>query len=197
MSGNLSTKSWSAKLLARWKYLLSFRKSDWELDDYPVIVRKQEGAGDSFGDEVRFTSPACVARVVNWTGLDGFGGTREEALADLHERFVKACARRSAKPRPGTHVPIEFASQDRIAARQALADEFVRDVLGVEDAWLSDQSCLWHFTLGGSLDEYYAKIMLLYGVDVRDVPDGNIAMILDRISAVDRRAKPPSQDSAS
>ena len=183
MSRNLSTKNWSAKLLAGWKYLLSFRKSDWELDDYPIIVRSQDDAGAGFGDDVRFTVPAYVARVVNWTALDGSGSTRAEALADLGKRFKEACARRSSKPRPGTHVPIEFASQERITARQALADEFVRDVLGVEDVWLSDQSCLWHFTLGRSLDEYYAKIMLLYGVDVRDLPDGNIAEILDRIAA--------------
>ncbi|MFZ0336633.1 MAG: hypothetical protein WAL45_01255, partial [Terracidiphilus sp.] len=182
-----------AKLLARWKYLLSFRKSDWELDDYPIVVRKQEDAGDApfpaLNDPVRFTMPAYVARVVNWTALDGFGGTRAEALAHLRKRFENACERRSTKPRPGTDVPLEFASQDRITARQALADEFARDVLGVEDAWLSDESSLWHFTLGGSLDEYYAKIMLLYGVDVRDVPDGNIAAILGRIAAVDRQTK--------
>ena len=192
MSRNLSTKNWSARLLARWKYLLSFRKSDWDLDDYPIVVRKQEDDGPApfpaLNDPVQFTMPAYVARVVNWN-LDGFGGTRAEALADLRERFTKACARRSSKPRPGTDVPLEFASQERIAARQALADEFVRDVLGVEDAWLSDESSLWHFTLGGSLDEYYAKILLFYGVDVRDVPDGNIAAILDRIAAVDRRTK--------
>ncbi len=190
MSGNLSTKNWSARLLARWKYLLSFRKSDWDLGDYPIVVRKQDDAGDTFGDEVRFSSPAYVARVVNWTGLDGFGGTCAEALASLRERFIKECERRSAKPRPGTDVPLKFASEERIAARQALADEFVRDVLGVEDAWLSDESCLWHFTLGGSLEEYYAKILLFYGVDVRDMPDGNIAQILDRIAAVDRRTSP-------
>ena len=182
MSRNLSTKNWPAKLLTGWKYLLSFRKSDWELNDYPVIVRQQDDAGAAFGDGVRFTRPAYVARVVNWN-LDGFGGTRAEALADLRERFKKACARRSTRPRPGTDVPIEFASQERIAARQALADEFVRDVLGVENAWLSDESSLWHFTLAGSLDEFYAKIMLVYGVDVRDVPDGNIAGILERIDA--------------
>lgn len=187
MSRNLSTKNWSARLLALWKYLLSFRKSDWDLGDYPVVVRKQEGAGDApfpaLNDPVQFTMPAYVARVVNWTALDGFGATRAEALAHLRKRFENACARRSTKPRPGTDVPLEFAAQGRIDVRQALADEFVRDVLGVGDAWLSDQSCLWHFTLGGSLDEYYAKILLLYGVDVRDVPDGNIAGILERIAA--------------
>jgi hypothetical protein len=194
MSRNLSTKNWSAKLLAGWKYLLSFRKSDWELDDYPVVVRKQEDGGAApfaaLNDPVQFTMPAYVARVVNWTALDGFGGTRAEALAHLRKRFANACAKRSSKPRPGTDVPLEFAPQGRIAARQALADEFARDVLGVEDAWLSDESCLWHFALGGSLEEYYAKIMLLYGVDVRDVPNGNIAAILDRIAAVDLRTRP-------
>jgi len=183
MSRNLSTKTWSAALLTRWKYLLSFRKSDWEFEDYPIIVRKQGDAGGEWGEEVRWKRPAYIARVVGWTALDGTGDTREEALDNLREQFRSACKRRDAKPRPGAHVPIQFASQDRIAARQQLANEFVRRVLGVEDAWLSDESSLWHFTLGASLEEYYAKIVLLYGVDVRDVPDGNIARILDRISA--------------
>jgi hypothetical protein len=187
MSRNLSTRTWAAQLLARWKYLLSFLKSDWDLKDYPVIVRRQADASATWGDEVRFTTPAYVARVVNWTGLDGSGGTREEALADLRERFQNACKRRAAKPRPGTDVPIEFASQERIASRRELAGEFVREILGVEDAWLSDQSSLWHFALGGSLDDYYAKIKLLYGVDVREVADGNIAQILDRIAAARQR----------
>jgi hypothetical protein len=189
MSPNLSTKTWSAKLLARWKYLLSFRKSDWELEDYPVIVRKQRDTSVSWGDEVRWTSPAYLARVVNWTALDGSGNTRAEAIADLHERFKNACEGRSAKPRPGTDVPIEFASQERIDARKELVQEFVRDVLGTEWALLTDESSLWHFTLGQSLEEYYTKIMILFGVNVRDVPDGNIAMILDRISAARLESK--------
>lgn len=189
MSRNLSTRSWTAQLQAGWKYLLSFRKRDWEFADYPVIVRRQADASASWGDEARFTTPAYVARMVNWTGLDGFGHTPQEALADLRKRFEQACERRDAKPRPGTQVPIQFASQERVTARQELADEFVRDVLGVEDAWISDQSSLWHFALGGSLEEYYAKIEALYGVDVRGVPDGNIAKILDRISA----ARSPSK----
>jgi hypothetical protein len=190
MSRNLSTKTWSATLLARWKYLLSFRKSDWELEDYPVLVRRQNDTNTAWGDEVRFTSSAYIARVVNWTGLDGFGSTRKEALDDLRIRFRSACERRKAKPRPGTDVPIQFAPQERIDARKELAQQFVRDVLGTEWALLTDESSLWHFALGGSLDEYYAKIEILYGVDVRDVPDGNIAKILNRISATHQQFPP-------
>jgi hypothetical protein len=85
-------------------------------------------------------------------------------------------------PRPGTRVPLEFASRERIAANSGLADEFLRSVLEHDEAWISDESSLWDFTLGDSLDDYYAKISALYSVDVSDIPDGNLASILERIA---------------
>jgi hypothetical protein len=85
-------------------------------------------------------------------------------------------------PRPGTHVPLTFASQERISANSALAREFLQSVLGVEGAWISDESSLWDFTMEDSLDDCFAKIRSLYGVDVSDVPGGNLAGILERIA---------------
>jgi len=168
-------------LLAGWKFLLSFRKCDWLLEDYPIIVRRQHETNQQLGKPGRFTLPAYYARIVNWT-LSGTGNTAADALEDLRESFKKVRENRPSMPRPGTQVPLEFASQERIAANSALADEFLLSVLGVEGAWISDESSLWDFTTEESLDGCYARIRSLYGVDVSDIAGGNLAEIIERIA---------------
>jgi hypothetical protein len=168
-------------LLVGWKFLLSFRKQDWSLEDYPVIVRKQRDASPRLGKTGRWTLLAYNARIVNWT-LAGTGDTAADALENLRETFKKVRENRPSMPRPGTRVPLEFASQERIAANSPLADEFLQSVLGVEGAWISDESSLWDFTTEDSLDGCYARIRSLYGVDASDVPHGNLAEIIERIA---------------
>ena len=168
-------------LLAGWKFLLSFQKRDWLLEDYPIIVRRQQETNQQLGKPGRFTLPAYYARIVNWT-LSGTGNTAADALEGLRETFKKARENRPSMPRPGTHVPLEFASQERASANSALADEFLKSVLGHDEAWISDKSSLWDFASGHSLDDYYAKISLLYGVDVSDIAGGNLAEIIERIA---------------
>jgi len=182
MLNAMDLENWRAMLLARWKFLLSFRKRDWELEDYPVVVHRQHQVAE-WGNEPRFRSPAYIAHLVKWPGMDGLGDTPAGAIRDLREAFARVCAHRGSKPRPGTPVPIQIASQQQVDRQQELADEFVHSVLGVENAFLTDKSELWHFALAGALDEYYDRIQKLYGVDVRDVPEGNIAQILERIGA--------------
>jgi hypothetical protein len=168
-------------LLAGWKFLLSFRKRDWSLKDYPVIIRKQRDPGQESARLGRLTLPAYCAQIVNWT-LTGTGETAAAALEQLKNRFNKARETRPSMPRPGRQVPLEFASQKRIEANSALANEFLQSVFEVEDAWISDESTLWDFALEDPLDESYAKIQSLYGVDVSDIPDGNLADVLERIA---------------
>jgi hypothetical protein len=167
--------------LAGWKFLLSFRKRNWRLEDYPVLLRKLRDSSQSGGKTVRWTQPAYDAQIVNWHLL-GTGETAAAALENLRERFNLACERLPSLPRPGTRVPIEFAAQERIAANSALADEFLHSVLDVEGAWVSDESSLWDFILEDSLDDCYAKIRALFGVDVSDIPGTNLAAILERIA---------------
>jgi hypothetical protein len=169
------------RLLAGWKFLLSFRKNDWSLQDYPILLRRQSDSSQQLGKAGRWTLPAYEARIVNWT-LSGSGDTVAAAMESLRERFNHARESRSSMPRPGTRVPLEFASRERIAANSGLADEFLRSVLEHGEAWISDESSLWDFALGDSLDDYYAKISALYNVDVSDIPDGNLASILERIA---------------
>jgi hypothetical protein len=168
-------------LLTGWKFLLSFRKTNWSLEDYPILLSKQGNSSQRLGETGRWTLPAYSARIVNWA-LSGSGDTAEEAMNSLAKAFNSACEKRPAMPRPGTRVPITFASQERIAAHSALTQEFLESVLGHGEAWISDESSLWDFALGHSLDDYYTKIRSLYGVDVSDIPGGNLAEILERIA---------------
>ncbi len=174
-------KNLHADLLAGCKFLLSFLKRNWSLEDYPVIVRKQRDSGQQPHKDGRLTLPSYYARIVNWT-LAGTGDTATDALKDLSKTFNLAREHRASMPRPGAHVPLEFASQERIAAYSSLADEFLQSVFGVKGAWISDESSLWNFTSEDSLDRCHARIRSLYAVDVSDIQSGNLADIFERIA---------------
>jgi predicted RNase H-like HicB family nuclease len=183
MSLKERTRRLSEWLRMRWKRMLSFRKTDWQLHDYPVVVRRQ--TVHPFVRQPRFEPSDYWARVLGWN-LDATGQTREEALRALEERFQQARELRAAEgkpqPRPGTRVPIEFASTARIDRRGDIVNEILEEILEVRDAWVSDQSCLTDFTLGESTDELCARIHARYGVDVSDIPFGNLAEIAERIA---------------
>jgi hypothetical protein len=89
-------------------------------------------------------------------------------------------------PRPGTRVPIKFASQERVKAQAELAKDFTQRVLELEWAWISDGSSLWDFHTNESNDALYAKIKEIYGVDVSDIQSARLSEILERIAAEQR-----------
>jgi hypothetical protein len=169
------------QLLAAWKYALSFVKRDWQWNDYPIWIREQNPEEDDLHIP-GLTLRRYVAMVVNWSTVSGSGDSKVEAMGKLKDCFEKV---KLAKPlpRPGTGLPIEFASQDRIMALTDLADDFLKRVLEVEGAWISDESTLWDFSLTETDEEFHARIKEIYGVDVSDIKSGNIAEILERIAA--------------
>jgi predicted RNase H-like HicB family nuclease len=174
-------------LLAGWKWALSHRTRDWQLADYPIYVRTQKHDPDSpFDNSPRFTLHNYVARVVNWPTMDGTGDSREEALSDLRAKFLVRKAKLAEEgkplPRPGTNVPIEFASQERVNVHPELAQDFIQRILGLRGAFISDESSLWDFHTGENNDALFAKIREVYGVDVSDIESGNLGEILDRIA---------------
>jgi len=175
-------------LLAAWKLLTSFRKEDWELRDYPVVIRARNTASDLARTTPfkRFKPCRYVAYVVNWN-LVGGGDTPQEAVDVLRLSFERAADDRRRKgkplPRPGVKVPIEFAPREQVDAHGELVDDFVRRVPGLEWAWISNGSSLWDFHSDETKDELQAKIREIYGVDVSDIESGNIVQILDRIAA--------------
>ncbi len=129
------------QLAALWKFCLSFRKRDWELSDYPVMLR--ENKVDHQFSGTRFTQHRFVAYIVNWFVVGG-GETAAEALRDLEIIFQRIKADRekngTSPVRPGTSVSIEFAPQEQISEHQELSEDFIRRVLNLDWAWISDES---------------------------------------------------------
>jgi hypothetical protein len=85
-------------------------------------------------------------------------------------------------PRPGTKVPIKFAERTRVDQHAELANDFIKRVLDMEWAWISDESRIGDFHEEETNDALIQKIRSTYGVDVSDIPGGNLADILDRIA---------------
>jgi hypothetical protein len=173
-------------LSAAWKLCLSLRKRDWDLTDYPIVIRKQDVPdARAHSTPGRVTHPYS-ARIVNWWVMTGSGGTPEEAFQELTVQFarMKDNRRRDGKsmPRPGTKVPIEFAPSNRVHAHSELTDDFIHRVLDLDWAFVSDESSLGDFHTGETNDVLNARIKNIYGVDVSDIDSGNLAMILDRIA---------------
>ena len=131
-----------------------------------------------------------TASVINWPGMSASANSRVEALAELRKNFDRFRATHPSLPRPGTKVPIEFAASERIGQHSELAKDFVERVLGLDWAWISDESSLWDFHEDETNESLTDKIRHVYGVDVSDISSGNLADIFDRI--LEHRALPPS-----
>jgi hypothetical protein len=54
-------------------------------------------------------------------------------------------------------------------------------MLGIDWAWISDESSLWDFHGSETSDKFVEEIHGIYGVDISDVSSGNLADIFDRI----------------
>jgi hypothetical protein len=52
------------RILAGWKWCLLFRKRDWQLSDYPVLIRSKEF--DPTFAASRFKQGRYMAYIVNW-----------------------------------------------------------------------------------------------------------------------------------
>ncbi|MGH9521337.1 MAG: hypothetical protein ACRD3E_02260 [Terriglobales bacterium] len=172
------------RALAIWKLCLSFRKRDWELGDYPVATKEQSVEPAAQGK--RLKPQRYMAFIVNW-GLAGTGDTEHDALANLEGNLanVKAERQRTQQrmPRPGTSVPVQFASSERVNAHSELAEDFIRRVLELDWAWISDESSLWDFQADETNDTLVAKIRDVYDVDVSDIGSARLYEIFDRIAA--------------
>jgi hypothetical protein len=172
------------------KYISSFFKTNWTLEDYPV--RFQHFRVDESGAGRRLTPVPWMARVTNWPLMFGHGQTKEEAYADLKRHFEKYKGESQTLPRPGTRVKpkIELAPTVEIEQYEPLAGEFFEKVLAMNygECLVTDESSLWDFHGEETNEEYHRKIVEVYGVDVSDVESGNLVQIFKRISAQERLA---------
>ena len=178
---------WSDWLCQMWKRALSYRKHEWDFRDYPVSIRFQK---PSLSLPSRFTEHRYRALVLGWL-IDAGGDSKADALSNLEQEY---CRRKRILidsgepiPRPGTRVPIKFASQTQLYRHAELAEEFIQrvlnPVLGIEDVWITDESSLWNFHFDETSDALFAKIKEVYGVDVSDIESEKLTVIFDRIEA--------------
>jgi hypothetical protein len=169
-----------------WKWCRSFAKTDWELQDYPVSIKKQM---PDLNLPARFTQHQYWARVLAWH-IGAGGASKGDALNALGEQFAKRkkdwLKDGKPLPRPGINVPIEFASQERVNAHTKLVEDFIHRVLGLPSAWISDESSLWDFHFEETNEALLAKIREIYGVNVSDIESARLSEIFERI----QRAKP-------
>ena len=165
---------------ALWARVCSYFKKDWTVDDYLLLVR--------FNPPERRRTPArrkalpWFISIVNWPGPCGGGDTKAEALADLSRNFDQFKLKNKL-PRPGSKVPVQFASTTRVDIHSCLAKDFIKRVLEIDWAWISDDSALSDFHSGETDHALLERIRAVYGVDVSDISAGNLADVFDRISA--------------
>ena len=164
------------QLKAVLKYITSFFKSDWSIDDYPLRYREQTKTSPQV--------PLWVVQIINWWTMTGAGETREEAYQNLAQRVEERRALGASLPRPGKRVPIVFASTKRVDKYPDIAERFLCEVIGFASGgpvFISDQSSLRDFSTGDRADEYIEKIRQVFDVDVTDIESGNLADIFERI----------------
>jgi len=174
----LNNLIWRAQ--AYCKYIASFFKQDWTSDDYPIYFKFRAAVRSV--ESVKMTALPWSAHIFNWPAMTDGGKTKQEALANLQRNFENFKASGSKLPRPGTRVPIEFASSSRIDMHPDLKADFIRRVLDLPWAFLSDESTLGDFHEDESNGLFVGKIRTVYGVDVSDITGGNLAEILERIA---------------
>lgn len=158
------------------KWIKSFFKSEWTLEDYPVRYKKWSDDPD---DPQRWD-----ARIINWWALAGVGGSKSEAYEDLRESFAAAREEFEGLPRPGTGVFPEFASDDELRRYWGVTSRIVSEVLGFDpdSIFISDGTSLWDFTDDEGVVTYQAQIQKLFGKDISHIEDGNLAEIAKFIS---------------
>lgn len=164
-------------LITFWKRVLSHTKTKWNIDDYPIRYRKQEGEPGLYNiGEIK----PWIAQIINWWALAGVGDTKEEAYQDLKNNFHNYLKDNKA-PRPGTKVPLTFAESTEIDKLEDIAVDFFEKILDFNyyDCFITDGSTLTEF--GMYDDETLEKINFTYSINLTELGDGNILRILTLI----------------
>ena len=157
------------------KYLASFFKREWELDDYPVKTTRQ---GNPNSDP---RVPSWVASIEGWNIL-GTGDSEADARADLLSHFENYRSK-NALPRPGTRVPVSFEASAELDRHGEFAYEFVEAMVGVRPFFMSDESSLSDFEGVTPMSEVHAKILAAYGVDSTGFEAAPLWKLLDAVVA--------------
>ena len=149
------------QLKATYKYLLSFLKTKWEFDDYPLETWTNPNAQQ---EDIKFG-----AKFTNWSTFVAHGSSIPAAIENLKNQ-LKDYAKDNELPRPGSKVPIQFAESNRIEENEEIAIDFFDKIIGMNyyDCFISDYSSLVDFDLDD--EESLKKIKAEYGIE----PNGDL-----------------------
>lgn len=164
---------------ARLAWAKSFFKSRWRFEDYPLDYIDQGEYPPNLPK--RLQHQRWRVDLINWHSMSGAGESKESALADAKQKFASLLAAGEKMWRPGTGPGIIFAASEVPTRYPELSNDFIQNVLGLEWAWLSDESSLWDFHSKEDNAELYLKIGEVYGVDVSHVANANLLGIFVEI----------------
>lgn len=141
---------------AIYKYLLSFLKSEWRFEDYPLETWTNPNAEQ---DDIKFG-----AKFTNWSVFLAHGSSVNEAIDNLKNNFMEY-AKKNELPRPGSKVPIQFAETNRIEEYEEIAVDFFEKIIEINfyDCFISDYSTLFEFDKDD--EKTIEKIKAEYGVE--------------------------------
>ena len=164
---------------AFWKKLLSYTKTKWDLDDYPLRYKKQANPEELYNaGELKLWR----VQIINWWTMTGLGDTKQQAYENLKSNF-KSYLEHNEPSRPGSTVPLSFADTSEIEALQDLAADVFERILNLNyyECFVSDESSFFDFETDD--EETLRKINAAYGLGLTDLGDGNIVRLLTLIKA--------------
>lgn len=172
------------QLKAIWKWLLSWRKRDWDASDYPLRYREQIPSAEF--ESVYGTPPRWSLQVVNWWQMFGVGNTRAEAYTNFETRLADLRETGASLPRPGRGLPLEFTSSSVVERHEDLARDLFSQILDInyDECFISDQSSLYDFVFNESqASELADRIESLYQIELPDRQTLLVSEILEVIAA--------------
>lgn len=166
------------------KRLLSYLKSKWDFNDYPLKVFE--------ATRIKDKNFVWQAQIINWRMMGSAGATKEKAIANLKERFKSYRASNQTLPRPGTKVPlkIQYASTEQIDKYREVASDFFNNIhidKFVRPLFISDISSLTAYEppdtekAKAQREAIIKQVTMIYGIDITNVYDGPMYKVFEMI----------------
>src|SRR5437763_1236910 len=113
------------QLKASWKKLLSYTKSTWTAEDYPLRYKRQTDVAGKYNvGELKTWN----LQVINCWIMGGLGDTKEEAFENFKTNFKNYLEFNQA-PRPGTIVPLSYVETEQMEELEEEAVDFFEKIL--------------------------------------------------------------------
>ena len=169
------------------KWFLSYTKSTWDFDDYPIKI--------SYEQRAFVTGKQWYANLENWGGMVTAAPSKEKVIERLKAEFESYKARNTHLPRPGTRVRIGFTSTKEVDKNRELAKDFFNkvltrnEILHTQVTFISDSSTLPDFQEFSRMipENYKQEIIMrtnsIYHVDITEIYDGPLYKIFELINS--------------